>query len=102
MYSVYKDLLTGYASDYNYKFMKSGSIDWNPNIKKVTFYGQKNFHVEIENLSGENKNFKGGVTDFYNESRPRFKAYLDVINSDEGVPFKNGDQLSASYSIKIL
>lgn len=102
LYSVYKDLLTGYASDYNYKFMKSGSIDWNPNIKKVTFYGQKNFHVEIENLSGENKNFKGGVTDFYNESRPRFKAYLDVINSDEGVPFKNGDQLSASYSIKIL
>ena len=72
----------------------------NKNMDNGVFYGE-NFEVEIKTLSGKTEYFGGWVQDFANDNIPRYKFYLDAINSTSGVLLKLNEELNASFSIKI-
>ena len=64
------------------------------------FYGN-DFTITVKTISGKTENFGGFVQDFYNEDRPRYKFYLDAINSTIGVLINVGEELYTSFSVKI-
>lgn len=101
LYSVYKDNLIGYSTNTTNNLVKSGGQSLNKNMDTGYFYGN-DFTIKIKTISGKTDNYGGFVQDFYNESRPRYKFYLDTINSSSGVLISVGEELNTSFSIKII
>lgn len=102
LYSIYKDLLTGYSVDTECRLITDEGTGKSTDVESVSFYG-KDFTATIRVLSGKGDYYCVNVTDFSSESRPRFKAYLDCINSSMGAYTMNtGDTLSASFEIEII
>lgn len=100
LYSVYKDQLSGYSTNLENILKTDSGTNNSPELTKVTFYGG-GFTIDIETLSGKGEHFSGSVADFSTEARPRFKAYLDCINSS-GVQLQANDELNASFRINIV
>ena len=100
LYSVYKDELVGYSTNTINTLVKSGGQALNKNMDIGYFYGN-DFTITVKTISGKTENFGGFVQDFYNEDRPRYKFYLDAINSTIGVLINVGEELYTSFSVKI-
>ena len=100
LYSVYKDCLNGYTVNTKHDFINEGSVNKDNKLDSGTFYGD-GYTVSIKTLQGKTDYYRGSVADFSSETRPRFKLYLDTINSSEGVLLTQGQELTTSFSIKI-
>ncbi|MBE5869097.1 MAG: hypothetical protein E7293_09110 [Lachnospiraceae bacterium] len=102
LYSVYKDLLVGYSTDYDSELVNDRGSELRPEIKTAYFYGE-NFVITLRMLTGKGKHYLGQVHDFAKESRPRFKAYLFGVGRGTGkYLMEQGEELSASFEIEII
>lgn len=99
LYSAYKTVVNGYSLNTNPSLL-SESYQPNKNLDEGIFYG-KGFTVKVKCLEGKTEDYKGSVTDFSNEAKPRFKFYFDSINNYQGKQLELNEELLASFSIEI-
>ena len=89
-----KSLISGYSTDLDNKFI-SILGDGTPKdkyLKKVVFF-YSNFAMEIEATKDNYEQYYyGSVSNFADEGR--FKAYLDAINSTEGILIESGEYVT--------
>lgn len=101
LYSVYKDLLLGYSTDYDSELINDRESAPSSEIEKICFYGE-DFLVTLRMLSGKGRYYEGCVADFASEKRPRFKGYLHCIGRGKGeCVLQKNDELRASFEIQI-
>ena len=110
VYSIYKSLLNGYSTNVDNEYYEIVGSTTESEIKSSTskdlteayFYGN-DYSLSIKALTNSHSEYyKGGISDFYNETKPRLKIYLDSINeTSNGVTINVGEELQASFEIKI-
>lgn len=102
LYSVYKDRLLGYSTDYDCELINDRGSEKRREIEAVHFYGD-GFMITLRTLTGKGDHYVGHVHDFAKEKRPRFKAYLlGIDRSVKQYLMEQGDELSASFEIEIV
>lgn len=102
LYSVYKDLLTGYSTNECCDLIKDKETSQSTTMDTVYFYGS-GFVVTLHVLTGKGAFYVSRVADFASETRPRFKAYFDCVNHSVGeYVMKTEDAICASFEIEIV
>lgn len=102
IFSIYKDLMLGYATNTDCKYITDSGKSNDKDFDEITFYGE-NYTAKIKALSKKYESYVGFVQDFSTEPRPRFKVYFDTVDNYNGeVILKNGEKLFASYEIGVV
>lgn len=101
LYSIYKDIMSGYTVNTTNEFKTEGGMEANENMDTGVFYGD-GYTITLKTIDGKTEAYKGYVQDFANETRPRYKLYFDCVNSSNGFEMNTNDELSASFSIQII